>query len=348
MRRALWAVCLAALLGYGAAAAAADEPAGAAAAGTGTGKDSQAQRQQTQPLNNAPTWRAVRAGENHTTQVRGRETGVLIQASGETWRWLRNGPVSVFFGILLILVPVVILAFYRWNGPMKLHGQPTGRSIERFNRWERIVHWSTAISFVVLALTGILMLFGRSVLLPVVGYSAFSWFAVLAKNLHNFVGPLFIFCTLCMLVTFLRDNLFSKIDLVWLLKAPKVLTGREHVPSGRFNAAEKGWFWGGVALLGLVVGASGLVLDFPNFDQTRLTMQIAHIVHAVGALIFVLAAFGHIYMGTIGTEGAYAAMRTGFVDETWAKEHHELWYDEVRAGTRDHPDARSARLPGGA
>jgi formate dehydrogenase subunit gamma len=286
----------------------------------------------------------VRSGQNHTTQVRGRETGVLIQASGETWRQIRNGPVSVFFGVLLILVPIAILAFYRWAGPMKLHGKPTGRSIERFNRWERIVHWSTAISFVVLATTGILMLFGRNFLLPVVGYSAFSWFAVVSKNLHNFVGPLFIFCTLCMLVTFLRDNLLRKIDLEWLLKAPKIMTGKAHVASGRFNGAEKGWFWGGVALLGLLVGASGLVLDFPNFDQTRLTMQIANIVHAVGALIFVLAAFGHIYMGTIGTEGAYAAMKTGFVDETWAKEHHELWYDEVKSGSRDRPGTQQARL----
>lgn len=343
MRRTLWIVCLALLPSFGAAAQAAAEPESAQAASSET----QAQRQQTQPLNNAPTWRAVRSGENHTTQVRGRETGVLIQASGETWRWLRNGPVSVFFGVLLILVPVAILGFYRWAGPMKLHGQPTGRAIERFNRWERIVHWSTAISFVVLALTGILLLFGKNVLLPVVGYGAFSWFAAAAKNLHNFVGPLFIFCTLCMLVTFLRDNLFRRIDLVWLLKAPKVLTGKEHVPSGRFNAAEKGWFWGGVALLGLVVGASGLVLDFPNFDQTRQTMQIAHIVHAVGALLFVLAAFGHIYMGTIGTEGAYAAMKTGYVDETWAREHHELWYDEVKSGQRDRGAEHPAQLLGG-
>lgn len=343
MRRALWTFSLMVLLGFGAVAQAADEPQNSDAASS----DNQVQRQQTQPLNNAPVWRAVRSGENHTTQVRGRETGVLIQASGETWRQIRNGPVSVFFGVLLILVPIAILAFYRWAGPMKLHGQPTGRTIERFNRWERIVHWSTAISFVVLALTGILLLFGKNVLLPVVGYNAFSWFATASKNLHNFVGPLFIFCTLCMLVTFLRDNLFRKIDLEWLLKAPKIMTGKAHVASGRFNGAEKGWFWGGVALLGLVVGASGLVLDFPNFDQTRLTMQIAHIVHVVGALLFVLASFGHIYMGTIGTEGAYGAMKTGYVDETWAKEHHELWYDEIKSGKRDRRAGQPAHLLGG-
>jgi len=309
--------------------------------------ETQAQRQQKQPLNNAPTWRSVRSGEPNTTQVRGRETGVLIQAGGETWRQIRNGPVTLVFGTLLILVPLLILSFYRYSGPMKLHDKPTGRLVERFNRWERIVHWFTAVSFVVLAVSGILMLFGKHFLLPVIGYSAFSWFAAVSKNLHNFVGPLFIFCVGCIFVTFLRDNLFRRIDFQWMLKMPQVLTGKTHVPSGRFNAAEKGWFWGGVALLGLIVSASGLVLDFPNFDQTRGTMQIASIVHGVGALLFVLASFGHIYMGTIGTEGAYQAMKTGMVDETWAREHHELWYEEVKAGKRGSSDAQRAELQGG-
>ena len=309
--------------------------------------ETQAQRQQKQPLNNAPTWRDVRSGESNTTQVRGRETGVLIQAGGETWRQIRNGPITLVFGTLLILVPILIWSFYRYSGPMELHGKPSGRMIERFNKWERIVHWFTAVSFVVLAVTGILMLFGKHFLLPVIGYSAFSWFGAFSKNLHNFVGPLFIFCVACIFATFLRDNFFRRIDMQWLLKMPQVMTGKAHVPSGRFNAAEKGWFWAGVALLGLIVSASGLVLDFPNFDQTRQTMQIANIVHGVGALLFVLASFGHIYMGTIGTEGAYQAMKTGMVDETWAKEHHELWYEEVRAGKRGGGDARRAELLGG-
>ncbi len=314
----------------------------------GAADETQAQRQQTQPLNNAPTWRDVRSGEPNTTQVRGRETGVLIQAGGETWRQIRNGPVTLVFGTLLILVPLVIWAFYGYSGPMKMHGRPTGRMIERFNKWERIVHWFTAVSFVVLAVSGILMFFGKYFLLPVIGYGAFSWFAAFSKNLHNFVGPLFIFCVACIFVTFLRDNVFRRIDLQWMLKMPQVLTGKAHIPSGRFNAAEKGWFWGGVALLGLIVSASGLVLDFPNFDQTRNTMQIANIVHGVGALLFVLASFGHIYMGTIGTEGAYQAMKTGMVDETWAKEHHELWYEEVKAGKRGGSGAQRAGLLGGS
>ena len=129
-----------------------------AAADRPAANESQVQRQQNQPLNNAPTWRDVRSGESHTTQVRGRETGVLIQAGGETWRRIRNGPITLVFGVLLIAVPILIWSFYRYGGPMKLHGKPSGRMIERFSKWERTVHWFTAGSFVVLAVTGILML----------------------------------------------------------------------------------------------------------------------------------------------------------------------------------------------
>jgi formate dehydrogenase subunit gamma len=293
--------------------------------------DMQALRQTEQPLNNAPVWRSVRSGREHATQVSGREAGVLIQSAGETWRQIRNGPVTLIGGLLLILVPIVIAVFYGWNGPLKLRGQPSGRLVERFTYWERIIHWSTAITFVVLAVTGTLIFFGKYVLIPIIGYTGFSWFAAISKNVHNIVGPLFIFCVACMFVMFVRDNLWQRIDWEWVKKAPQVLTGKGHAPSGKYNAAEKGWFWGGVAFLGLVVGVSGLILDFPNFAQTRSTMQVANIVHGVGALLFIAASLGHIYMGTIGTEGAYDAMRTGKVDETWAKEHHELWLDQVKS-----------------
>ncbi len=301
----------------------------------GAAANDAAQRQATrvaeQPLNNAPMWRSVRSGEEHMTQVKGRETGVLIESSGEIWRKIRNGPVTFIGGLLLIFVPVVIGLFYRWTGPLRLHGQPTGKLVQRFSYWERIIHWSTATTFVVLAVTGILLLFGKYLLIPIIGYSGFSWLAVISKNVHNIFGPLFIFSVACMFFTFARDNVWKKIDWEWIKKAPQVLTGKSHVPTGKYNAGEKAWFWGGVAFLGLVVGFSGLILDFPNFDQTRLTMQIANIVHGTGALLFIAASLGHIYIGTIGTEGAYDAMRTGNVDETWAKEHHELWLNEVKS-----------------
>ncbi len=294
----------------------------------------QVQRQATQPGNNAPVWRDVRGGENpyQTTQARGIETNVLVQIEGETWRQIRNGPITLYGGLLLIAVPLLIFGYFRWKGAIKLHDRPTGRFIERFSDWERIVHWSAAISFVILAVSGIVILFGKYVLLPVFGYTVFSWLAILGKNLHNFVGPLFVFCTVVMVVTFIKDNMWRVIDLNWFAKAGGMLNG-EHVPSGRFNAGEKAWFWFGVMLLGIIVSASGLILDFPNFAQGRESMQQANVVHAIASILFMAMSLGHIYMGTLGADGAYESMRHGYVDETWAKEHHEVWYQEVKAGT---------------
>src|SRR5262245_1140049 len=227
----------------------------------------QAQRQQSQPLNNAPFWRDVRSTEtspSQTTQVRGVETNVLVQTQGEIWRQIRNGPITVYGGWLLVVVFLFIALFYWWKGKIKLHGKPTWRDIVRFSPFERFLHWSTAISFVILAISGIVLLFGKYVLLPMFGYTLFSWLAIVSKTLHNFVGPLFVVCTVIMFVAFVRENLPRAYDWLWVRKFGGLFTG-EHVPSGKFNAGEKAWFWGGVTLLGIVVGATGLVMDFPNF-----------------------------------------------------------------------------------
>lgn len=312
----------------------------AIAADTGSANE-QVQRQASQPGNNAPIWREVRSGENpyQTTQVRGVETDVLVQSGGQTWRELRNGPITVYGGWLVVAVALLIGLFYGVKGQIKLHDKPSGRLLPRFSSWDRIVHWSTAISFVILAVTGLITLFGKYVLLPVFGYTLFSWLAILSKNLHNFVGPLFALCTVLIFITFVKDNVPRAYDWLWVRKAGGLLSG-EHVPSARFNAGEKAWFWLGVTLLGIVASATGFILDFSNFGQGRLLMQQANIIHAVSAVLFIAMALAHIYIGTIGTEGAYASMRTGSVDETWAKEHHEYWYNEAKA--------RQGHAPGGA
>jgi formate dehydrogenase subunit gamma len=167
------------------------------------------------------------------------------------------------------------------------------------------------------------------VVLPLFGYTLFSWLAILSKNLHNFVGPLFVVCTVLMVFTFIRNNIPRAHDWVWIKKFGGMVSG-EHVPAGKVNAGQKLWFWGAVLGLGLFVGVTGLILDFPNFLQGRETMQQAHLVHAIAAVLYMTISLGHIYLGTIGMEGAYDAMRTGYVDETWAKEHHEYWYNEVK------------------
>ena len=169
------------------------------------------------------------------------------------------------------------------------------------------------------------------VLLPIFGYTLFAWLTALSKNLHNFIAPLFMASLLVFILMYVRDNLPEKGDLKWLANGYKMFLGH-HMPSGRFNAGEKVWFWAGVVVLCLIVSVSGAILLFPNFDQVRATMQQASIVHVIAALLVVAFALGHIYMGTIGVEGAYRNMRDGYTDEAWAKEHHEYWYEEVKAG----------------
>ncbi|MFZ9440823.1 MAG: formate dehydrogenase subunit gamma, partial [Hylemonella sp.] len=184
-----------------------------------------------------------------------------------------------------------------------------------------------------LAVSGLIMAFGKYFLLPVIGSTLFGWLTYLLKNMHNFAGPVFAVSLVIVIITFVRDNFPSKGDLVWLLKGGGLITGKE-LPSGRFNAGEKVIFWAGVFALGLTVVGSGLVLDMlvPNLVYERSTMQIAHMVHALAAVLMMVLFLGHIYLGTLGMDGAYKAMRTGYVDETWAKEHHEYWYDDIKAG----------------
>jgi formate dehydrogenase subunit gamma len=308
----------------------------------------QQQRQVTQPGNNAPVWREVRSGQSPYTNstVQGRETNVLVQSWGETWRQIRNGPVTFWGGWLVVGVLAVLAALYFVFGSVKLHDRPSGRLIHRFSALEQIAHWTTAISFVVLGLSGLIMFFGKHVLLPITGYTLFAWLTALAKNLHNFVGPFFIVAVTIFIVMFIRDNLPRAYDFKWFARSWAYLTGKAHVPSGRFNAGEKAWFWFGVLGLSVVVAWSGLILLFPNFDQTRAVMQEAWIWHAIAALIYISLALGHIYLGTLGVEGAYQAMRTGYVDEVWAKEHHEIWYNEVKSGRR--PQAAGGAVPAGA
>ncbi len=306
-----------------------------ATAADNSASQEQAARQQSQPGNNSPFWDDVRGGDNpnQTTQVRGIESSVLVQTAGETWRQLRNSVITVYGGWLIVAAMILIGAFYSWRGPIKLQEKPTGRRLLRFGPWDRMVHWGAAISFVLLAVTGIIIMFGKHILLPIIGYTLFSWLAIVGKNIHNFVGPVFAFCTVLMFVTFVKDNLPKMHDLKWVAKAGGLFSGK-HVASGRFNAGEKAWFWGGVTLLGIVVSITGFVLNFPNFEQGRGLMQQAHVIHAVASLLFMTLALGHIYMGTIGVEGAYESMRTGYVDEAWAKEHHDFWYQDAIANNK--------------
>jgi formate dehydrogenase subunit gamma len=327
-----------------------------AAADPNYGKQTNAERAQVQPGNNAPMWRAVGQGSTGVTNFPYAEYGTLIQPfvqypgsrltnAGEAWRQVRNHWLIPYGGSLLLIVALAIGLFYWRKGTLQLHGAETGRQIERFTAFERAAHWANAFAFVALAVSGIVMAFGKFFILPVIGTTLFGWLTYALKNLHNFVGPLFAVSLLVVIFTFVKDNMPSKDDITWLLKGGGLI-GEHEVPSHRFNAGEKVLFWGGVFLFGLIVVGSGLVLDklVPGLAYFRSDMQIAHMIHSAAAVVMMAMFMGHIYMGTVGMSGAYKAMKTGYVDETWAKEHHELWYDDIKAGKI--PAQRSAPVGG--
>ncbi len=308
--------------------------------------DTNAQRAKSQPGNNAPFWRAVQqSGVNKgISNLPGAEQGALIQEfvqypgsmltnAGEAWRQVRNHWIIPYGGSLLLIVVLAIALFYFARGPMGGHVPNTGRKIERFTYFERAAHWSNAIAFSVLAISGIVMAFGKFFMLPVMGSSLFGWLTYALKTAHNFAGPLFAVSLVIVFCTFLRDNFPGRGDLQWLLKGGGLFGGSEP-PSGRFNAGEKIVFWGGVFFLGIIVVGSGLVLDklIPGLAYARGDMQVASMIHGVATVLMMAMFIGHIYIGTIGMKDAYGAMKTGYVDEGWAREHHGLWYDDIKAG----------------
>jgi formate dehydrogenase subunit gamma len=319
------------------------------------------QRAVVQPGNNAPMWRDVGRGtEGYSSLPKSQapEAGVLIQPfvqypgsrltnAGEAWRQVRNQWIIPYGGSFLLVVLGAIAIFYWRKGAIRMHGKPTGVVIERFTPLERSAHWANAIAFVVLAVSGVTMAFGKFFIQPFIGDMLFGWLTYGLKTAHNFAGPLFAVSLLMVFITFVKDNLPKQWDVNWLLKGGGMFGGEE-IPSHRFNAGEKVLFWVGVFALGLLVVASGLVLDkvLPYLVYERASMQIAHMIHAVAAVLMLGMFMGHIYMGTIGTEGAYQAMKTGYVDETWAKEHHELWYNDIKANKipahRSSPQAGKA------
>ena len=328
-------------------------------------KQNNAERGRVQPGNNAPMWRAVGEGVtgfSSLPKAQAPEAGNLVQpfvqypgsrftTAGQAWRETRNNIIIPYGGSLFLIVLLAIGIYYFSKGAMETHSPDTGRKIERFTPFERATHWANAIAFCALAISGLVMAFGKFLLLPLMGGTLFGWLTYALKNIHNFVGPLFAVSLSIMFFTFLRDNWPQRGDLRWILKGGGMF-GKpgEEPPSNRFNAGEKVVFWGGVMFLGIIVVASGLVLNqlIPSLVYVRETMQIANLVHGVASVLMMCVFAGHIYLGTIGMRGSYSAMRTGYVDEAWAREHHQYWYDDVKAGKVPAQRSRVLNLGAGS
>ena len=305
-------------------------------------------------------YRAIRYNEiDPSTQVRGPATGVLIQDGGMPWYKLREGPVITYGGGALLAIIALLAVFYFVRGRIMIDGGPVGTKIERFKAIERFGHWLLAGSFITLGLTGLITLMGRSFLIPVMGPEVFATLAAGSKWLHNNIAWAFMLGLVLTFFMWVAHNIPSKLDWQWLKVGGGIFT-KAHPHAKKFNAGQKIVFWT-VMVLGVSVSLSGLSLMFP-FEMpmfaktfgiinsvlgtglpTVLTpheeMQYANIWHSIMAFVMMVAIIAHIYIGSVGMEGAFDAMGNGQVDLEWARQHHDLWVAEVEAkqGKGDSP-----------
>ena len=251
------------------------------------------------------------------------KASVLIQPAGRTWDYFHEVLLHWGGAIVILGMVAVLGAAYLIMGRLRITAGRSGRKIVRFKAFERFSHWLTAVSFVILGLTGLNITFGKILLLPVIGPDAFSSVSQAAKYVHNFTSFSFVAGLILIIVIFFKDNIPEKVDLEWLKQGGGFIKNK-HAPAGRFNPGEKAVYWLSLAA-GVFVSVSGFVLLFPFFGTDIADMQIAQAVHAIVAVLFVALILGHIYIGTLGMEGAFEAMGTGEVDLNWAKEHHDVW-----------------------
>ncbi|HKY85962.1 MAG TPA: formate dehydrogenase subunit gamma [Pseudorhodoplanes sp.] len=277
---------------------------------------------------------ALQGGGNVSGRVTipDKKEGVLIQPGGRDWqafhqitlKWI--GAISIL-GMLLLLV-----GFYLFRGMVRIERGRSGRTIVRFNAAERFVHWMTATCFIVLAISGLNITFGKSLLLPLMSPGAFTTWSQALKYAHNYLSFPFTFGVILMFLMWIGGNIPSKADVEWVKRGGGIF-GDDHPPAPRFNAGQKMIYWI-VVIGGSAVAITGYILMFPFYGTGIAGMQLAQIIHGIVALLFVAAMLAHIYIGTVGMEGAFEAMGTGEVDVNWAKEHHSLWLDQEMSGDR--------------
>lgn len=263
------------------------------------------------------------------TQMRSMDAGVLIDKEGQEWRKYRMTTLIPYSGYLFGLILMAIAVFWFAHGRIMIEGGRSGKKVLRFTLNQRTVHWVVAIMFVLLGLTGIILLYGRFILIPILGLEGFSFTAQVAKTIHDFIGPVFGIALIIQFFLFVKGNSFDlKNDMKWLSTAGGLL-GKHPVTADCYNAGEKLWFW--IAMIGgATMLISGIILDFPFFNQDRGVLEFNYMIHTVAAVIVLAISFGHIFIGTAGMEGAFEAMATGYCDANWAKEHHGIWYKSMK------------------
>ncbi|MAK32879.1 MAG: formate dehydrogenase subunit gamma [Acidiferrobacter sp.] len=295
------------------------------------------------PNPGADLWRAVRGHLDSpaVTQVKGHDSAVLVNDEGERWTLIRVNELVPKSRDWLLFVILLLGLVYMIAGPQKLQHGEAGVEVERHNTTARFIHWFLAIIFIVLGITGLILLLGRVALIPLIGKEAFGVVARICKEVHNFVGPLFPVAIILVFFNLVRGNLYERGDIKWILKGGGFFS-EGHVSAGKFNPGEKLLFWLTI-FLGIGVSVTGYILDFPtiaawivsaspDFSQYRHVMELSHVLHTIIAIVFIAFILGHIFLATMLVPGTLQGMTSGKVDANWAKEHHDRWYAEIREG----------------
>lgn len=295
------------------------------------------------PVN--PTASAVNEQKllNELNRIQGRCTlpdqkaCLIEQPAGRDWRQFHQVTLRWIAGIAILGMLALLVVFYLVRGMVKIESGRSGRTITRFNGFERFVHWLAASCFVVLAISGLNITFGKALLLPIMSPEAFTAFSQWGKYAHNYLSFPFTISVVLIFLMWIGGNIPNRTDVEWIKRGGGIV-GNDHPPAYRFNAGQKAIYWI-VVLGGAAVAITGYILMFPFYGTTVSGMQLSGLIHGIVGAIFVAVMLAHIYIGTMGMEGAFEAMGSGEVDVNWAKEHHRLWLEEetkkgTAAGTR--------------
>ena len=258
----------------------------------------------------------------------------IEQPAGRDWRHFHEVTLRWIGGVAILGILALLVLFYLWRGMVRIESGRSGHTIVRFNAAERFVHWMTATCFVILALSGLNITFGRPLLLPLMSPEGFTAWSEWAKYAHNYLSFPFTLGVILIFFMWVAGNIPNRVDIEWFRRRGGMV-GHDRPPAYRFNGGQKLIYWI-VVLGGGAIAVSGYLLMFPFYGTDIQTMQSAEIAHGIIAMLFIAAMLGHIYIGTIGIEGAFEAMGTGTVDVNWAREHHNLWLEEIRAGSQPH------------
>ncbi len=271
-------------------------------------------------------WRTIRHGVRGTVSLPDKQAGVLVQSEGDNWRAINNGPLKVYGARAMAATLVVLVIFYVVRKRIRIDSGFSGKLVLRFGGLDRIAHWLTAVSFIILGLTGLNVMYGRYVLKPLIGADAFALITLGGKYVHNYLGFVFIVGVVMMFVLWVKDNLPDRYDAGWIAEGGGLFVKGAHPKAGRFNTGQKFIFWT-VTVGGVVLFLTGLALLFPFTWADMAGMQLLQIVHSAVSVVMIAIIIAHIYIGSLGMEGAFDAMYSGYVDENWAREHHAAWME---------------------